>query len=136
MSEGRIGLNERARQRIREEAAKRKLSHRNMAGFLNWGFNKVTQKMTGRTPMTLNEFAALCFAVGIQPSEAVRDRGLEFCAEMTPTELRFLEHLRKLPKPAYEGLLHFLQVTPSSSSSIETRGATRKRTSLGVPRSR
>lgn len=136
MSDGTIGLNERARQRIREEAAKRKLSHRNIAGFLNWGFNKVTQKLTGRTPMTLNEFAALCFAVGMQPSEAVRDRGLEFCAEMTPTELRFLEHLRKLPQPAYEGLLHFLQVTPSAASGVESRGLTKKRSSLGIPRAR
>lgn len=126
MTDGKIGLNERARQRIREEAAKRRLSHRTMAGFLSWGFNKVTQKMTGRTPMTLNEFDALCFAVGLQPTEAVRDRGLEFCAEMTPTELRLIEHYRQLPKHAAEGLLHFLQVTPGS---IETRGVTKRRQS-------
>lgn len=126
MSEGRVGLNERARQAIRDAADKRKLSHRTLAGFLNWGFNKVTQKMTGRTPMTLNEFAALCFAVGIQPTEAVRDRGLEFCAEMTPTELRVLEHYRKLPKQAAEGLLQFLQVN-AFTSDIEGRGITKKR---------
>jgi len=30
----------------------------------------------------------------------VRDRGVEFCAEMTPEELRLLEDIRQLPKEA------------------------------------
>lgn len=128
MKEGTSGLNERVRQRLREEAGKRKLSHRTLAAFLNWGQPKVTQKLTGRTPMTLNEFAALCFAVGLQPTEAVRDRGLEFSAEMTPTELRVLELFRQLPKAASEGLLTFLQISPARSE-IESRGLTKKRRS-------
>lgn len=135
MKDGQRGLNDRVRQRIREEAAKRKLSHRTLAGFLGWGDPKVTQKLTGRTPMTLNELDALCFAVGIAPTEAVRDRGLEFVAEMTPTELRLLELIRKLPKPAYDGLLHFLQVD-QRETQVEGRGLTPKRSLYGKPRAK
>lgn len=125
-------MNDRVRERLREAAEKRDLSHRDLAGFLNWSHPKVSQKLTGRTAMTLDEFEALCFAVGLQPTEAVRDRGLEFVAEMTPTELRLLELVRQLPKHAHDGLLHFLQVTPQID--IEKRGATRRREIFGKPR--
>lgn len=127
-----MGLNARVVARLREEADKRNLSYNDLAGFLQWSHSKVTKKMTQRTMIDLDELEALCFAVGIQPTEAVRDRGLEFVAEMTPTELRLLELIRKLPKPAYDGLLHFLQVTPSVGA--EQRGATPKRASGGKPR--
>lgn len=122
LREGQTGLNDRARQRIREEAERRKLSHRNMAGFLGWGFNKVMQKLTGRTPMTLNEYAAMCFAVGLQPTEGVRDRGLEFLAEMTPKELRLLELARALSPTEFDGLLHLLSRT--AHVQLEKRRAT------------
>lgn len=129
-----MGMNDRVRARLREEAESRRLSYRDLAGFLQWSHSKVTKKLTGRTMIDLDEFEALCFAVGIPATEAVRDRGLEFVAEMTPTELRVLEHYRKLPKHAAEGLLHFLQV--DANSSVERRGVTPKRSNEGKARVR
>jgi transcriptional regulator with XRE-family HTH domain len=87
-------LNDRVRQRLKDEKIARKLSERDIAGLIQWTQSKVAQKFSGRTPITLDELDALCFALSILPSEAVRDRGLEFSAEMTPTELRVLENFR------------------------------------------
>lgn len=129
-----MALNERVRQRLREEKSHRKLSERDIAGFVEWSQSKVAYKFSGRTPITLDELESLCFALGIQPTEAVRDRGLEFVADLTPTELRLLELIRHLPKPAYDGLLHFMQVNPKIGS--ERRGATAKRDRFGKPRPR
>ena len=103
-------LNERARERIRVEKAARKLSERELADLLQWSQSKVAQKLSGRTPMTLDELDALCFAVGIAPSEAVRDHGLEFCSEMTPTELRTLQQLRRLPSITRDAIMHLVDV--------------------------
>ena len=127
-----MGLNERVRARLRDEKARRKLSERDIAGFVQWSQSKVAYKFSGRTPITLDELETLCFALSLQPTEAVRDRGMEFVADLTPTELRMLELIRQLPRPAYDGLLQFLQVGPTSD--IEPRGATPKRSGYGKPR--
>lgn len=119
-------MNDRVRDRLKEEAQKRKLSQRDLAGFLQWTLSKVSKKLNGYTMIDLNELEALCFAVGITPTEAVRDRGLEFCAEMTPTELRVLEQIRKLSKPTFDAYLQVLQVQPKTSD-VEPRGATRRK---------
>jgi transcriptional regulator with XRE-family HTH domain len=114
-------LNDRVRERLREEKARVDVSNRDLAGFTGWSQAKVWQKLLGETELTLDELETLCFALGLTPTEAVRDRGLEFCAEMTPTELRILEILRRLPRPAFDGLMQFLHVQPRD---LEKRGAT------------
>jgi transcriptional regulator with XRE-family HTH domain len=127
-----MSLNDRVRERLREIKAEKDVSHRDLAGFTGWSQAKVGQKLLGETEITLDELETLCFALGIQPTEAVRDRGLEFCAEMTPTELRLLELIRRLPRAAYDGLLHFMQVNPKAGA--EPRGATKKRDGYGPTR--
>lgn len=101
-------LNTRVRNRLRDEKAKLKLSETDIAGQLQWSQPRVAQKLTGRTPITLNELESLCFAMGISPSECVRDRGLEFMAEMTPTELRALEQLRRMSTNDRDAFFHLL----------------------------
>jgi transcriptional regulator with XRE-family HTH domain len=125
-------LNDRTRRRIRDAMAAHKLSQQEVADMLKWTQSRVAQKLTGRTPITLDELEALAFAVGIQPTEAVRDRGLEFCAEMTPTELRTLEILRELPpqiREHFQGMLSF-----HSKSRIESRGITKSK--VNIPKGR
>ena len=99
-------LNDRVRERLKDEKALKKFSERDMAAWLQWSQPKVAQKLGGRTDITLNELEALCSVLGIPPSEAVRDRGLEFCAELTPTELRHLETLRNMAPADREAFLH------------------------------
>jgi transcriptional regulator with XRE-family HTH domain len=131
-------LNERARQRLREEKDRLKLGERDIAAFTGWSRAKVNQKLAGTTDITLNDLQALCEAMRLPPSEAVRDRGLEFCAEMTPTELRILELLRHLPKPAFDAVLTLLTAPRAlgTATLVEPRGLTKKRAILGKPRPR
>jgi transcriptional regulator with XRE-family HTH domain len=131
-------LSERVRELLRTEARSRGLSHRDIAGVLGgtaagWSPSRVTKNLTGRVEMGVDELEALCFALSISITEVVRDRGLEFCAEMTPTELRVLERLRQVPKPVMEAILTILDVR-ASSSQIEPRGATPRRKILGKAR--
>lgn len=116
-----VPLNDRVRQRLKEEKTRRHLSERDLAGLLNWSQSRIAQKFGGRTPITLDELEALCFALSIQPTEAVRDRGVEFCAELAPTELRFLEVLRSLDATTRDGLYALLHIR---SGSVEKRGIT------------
>lgn len=116
-------LNERVRLRLKAEKSRRHLSERDIGQLLNWSQSKVAQKFNGRTPITLEELEGLAFVLSIAPTELVRDQGLEFCAEMTPTELRILERIRQLPPDALQGLLGLLHVYPNTR--IETRGATK-----------
>lgn len=126
-----VTLGERVRLLLREEKARKKLSEREMADLIQWTQSRVAQKLSGRTPITLDELESLCFALGLSPTEAVRDRGLEFCAEMTPSELRLLERLRQLPRPALDGIMAILQIAPAS---VERRGVTAPKKILGTPR--
>lgn len=107
-------LNDRVRRRLRDEMTDRNLSQQDVADLLKWTQSRVAQKLTGRTPITLDELEALAFAVGLSLPELVRDHGLEFCAEMTPTELRMFQLLRKLPINVRDSVFTLLRV-PSSS---------------------
>lgn len=103
-------LNDRVRDTLRAEKARRRLSERDIANLIQWSQSRVAQKLSGRTPITLNELEGLCFALGISATEAVRDRGLEFVAEMTPTELRLLERIRQLTPDQRAAILQILGV--------------------------
>lgn len=124
-------LADRARQRIRDEMAKRHLSQQDVADLIKWTQSRVAQKITGRTPITLDELEALAFAVALAPVEIIRDRGMEFFAEMAPYELRVLEKLRELPKHVREAYLEVLSVKAS-----EEKHAAPKKPLFGKPRAR
>lgn len=124
-------LNDRVRERLRTEKDRLKLTERDIAGMINWGQSKVAQKLGGRTPITMNELESLCFAMSLAPTEAVRDPGLEFVTEMTPTELRMFERIRKMTADQRAALLVVLNVAPV----LEPRRALPKKAVQG-PRKR
>ena len=121
---------ERARERIREEMTLKRLSQREVSDLLGgvsngWSQSRIAKLLTASVEMGLDDAAALAFAVGISLTEVVRDRGMEFYAEMTPTELRILERIRQLPKPIFEALLTLIDVR--SHTKLEARGATKSK---------
>lgn len=130
-------LPDRVIERLKDEKAAKDFSERDLAGMLQWSQSKVAQKLSGRTPITLEELEALCVTLGLAPTEAVRDRGVEFCAELTPLELRMIERLRRLPAHQKEALMTIattmLQI---HASDLEPRGATKRKPFGHIPRGR
>jgi transcriptional regulator with XRE-family HTH domain len=92
-------LTQRFLTRVREEMARLELSQRDIAAFSGLSESKISKIMHGVLELGIEDAAKLCAAVSLSITEAVRDRGMEFCAEMTPTELRLLELWRKMSQP-------------------------------------
>lgn len=89
--------------------AAKNLNQADVAGRLEWTQSRVSKLLNGKVDLSVDILAALCFAVDVSLVEVVRDHGLEFCAEMTPSELRILERLRQLPPQVFEALMTLLQ---------------------------
>lgn len=118
----------RARRRLREEMERLHLNQTDVAGRLQWGQSRVSKLLNGRMDLAVDDLDALCFALGLRLTEAVRDHGLEFCAEMTPSELRFLQAFRTFTPEQQEVLRTILDVRIRSRS--EARGATKPKPSI------
>lgn len=87
----------RALLRVREEMTERKISQRDLAETMRCSQGRIAKILNGGVNLRVDDLDTLARAVGISLTEAVRDRGMEFQAEMTPTELRVLERLRRRP---------------------------------------
>jgi transcriptional regulator with XRE-family HTH domain len=116
---------DKARMRIREEMARKHLSQRDVAGILDWSQSRVSKNLNAKIELGLDDLEALCFAVGIRLTEAVRDHGLEFCAEMTPTELRVIEKIRSFTPQKLEAALYMFDMR--TATRHEERGATKRK---------
>lgn len=95
---------ERVRLRLQEELRAKDISQRTLADRLSditeetWTQSKVGKVLNGHVELKVDDVDAITKVLGLFISEAVRDRGLEFYAEMTPTELRILERIRRRPE--------------------------------------
>lgn len=103
-------LSEQVRLRIREEMTRKKMSQRDVAGILDWSQSRVAHLLTGRVEMSVDDLAGFGFALSLQATELVRDRGLEFVAEMTPSELRIFERLRQATPEDRAAIVQLLRV--------------------------
>jgi transcriptional regulator with XRE-family HTH domain len=101
-------LSEQVRLRLREEMDKQKVSQRDLAGLLGWSQSRVAHLLTGRVEMSIDDLAEMAFGLSMSVVEAIRDRGLEFMAEMTPTELGALNALRALPQADRDAIIQIL----------------------------
>jgi transcriptional regulator with XRE-family HTH domain len=86
------------------------MSQRDLAGILGWSQSRVAHLLTGRVEITVDDLAEMAFALGLSVLETVRDRGMEFCAEMTPSEMRVLDAVRALPQTDRDAFTHLLGV--------------------------
>jgi len=108
----------RVRERLREELRARDITQRELADALSkqtddyWTQSKVGKVLTGHVELKVDDADAIAKVAGIFLTEAVRDRGLEFYAEMTPTELRILERLRQRPQ-VLQGVMMILDMVPT-----------------------
>lgn len=92
---------DRVRKRLRDEIEARGISQRAIADKLTgltgeiWTQSKVGKVLTGYVELKIDDADHIANASGITLTEAVRDRGLEFYAELTPSEMRVIELLRR-----------------------------------------
>jgi transcriptional regulator with XRE-family HTH domain len=91
--------------------ARQRLSQRDVAGILKWSQSRVAHCLTGRVELTVDDLERLAFAVSVSPLELVRDQGLEFVADLTPSELRFLHALRAKPQNERDAFFTIAQVS-------------------------
>jgi transcriptional regulator with XRE-family HTH domain len=98
-------LAERAVLRIREEMTERKISQRTLADRLGCSQGRVAKLLNGGVMLRLEDVGVLAAAVGITVVEALRDRGVEFYAELSPSEVRLLDRLRRRPQALQGALL-------------------------------
>lgn len=103
-------LSEQIRGALRDAMAQKQMSQRDVAGILGWSQSRVSHILNGRVEMSVDDLAEFAFGLSLSVTELVRDRGLEFCAELTPTELRFLERWRQLPQPIRDAVMQLLAV--------------------------
>lgn len=93
----------RALRRIRNELDERGISQRDLAEKLTgstreeWSQSRIGKVLTGYVELKVDDAAAIATAIGLSLTEVVRDQGLEFYAEMTPTEVRIIDRIRRWP---------------------------------------
>jgi transcriptional regulator with XRE-family HTH domain len=103
-------LSQRVRLRLREEMKRKNMSQRDVAGLLDWSQSRVAHMLTGRVEIGVDDLAGFAFALGVSVTELVRDQGMEFCADMTPTELRIHDTIRALSVEQRAALLTLLNI--------------------------
>lgn len=111
-----IGMStaDRVRKRLRDEIEQRDVSQRELADLLTaatgevWTQSRIGKVLTGYVELKLEDVDYIAQAVGMSLTEAVRDRGLEFYAELTPSEMRVIELLRRRGPLFLAGLLTIL----------------------------
>lgn len=116
---------DRVRVRLLEQMRKQKVSQRDLSGLLGgtragWSHGRVAKILTGRTDLKVDDLAAICFVLDFSIVEALRDRGLEFMAEMTPSELDVLTLMRE--RNAVDSILYLM-----GGKRAEKRGVTKSR---------
>lgn len=107
--------------------ALKEMSQRDVAGILTWSQSRVAHLLTGHVEMSIDDLAEFSQAVGLAPTEVVRDRGMEFCAEMSPTEMRFLERMRQLTQTQRDGLMHLLNIATTTQAQERRAAPTKKK---------
>ncbi len=115
--------------RIREEMTERKITQRDLAEVLRCSQGRIAKILNGGVNLRFNDLATLAAAVKISLVETVRDRGLEFYAELTPTEVRLFERIRQRPE-ILEGVKHLLGLETAAPKAQPARS---KRNKVGRP---
>jgi transcriptional regulator with XRE-family HTH domain len=103
-------LAQRAIQRIRDEMERLELTQRDLAERLNCSQGRVAKILNGRVELRVDDLERLAQFVALPVTEVIRDRGLEFYAELAPTEVRMIERLRQRPH-LMQGVLMLLEIS-------------------------
>jgi transcriptional regulator with XRE-family HTH domain len=119
---------ERVRQRVIALMEDLDLSQRQLAERVGrtqpWVAKVVRGPKRGGQDVRLEDLDDLAMALGVTAVEMVRDPGLEFVADLTPSEMRILEQLRRIPQTGFDAvrtLLSLQRIEPKKLSSAAER---------------
>lgn len=138
---GRPSPSERVRLRFKEEMAARGITQDDIAARVTrssgevWSQGDVSKRLTGRVQLTVDDAALIAEALGMHLSEAVRDRGLEFAAELTPMQMRIVEVIQRDPL-ALQTVAMVLRLPGAGLVPAEALTEVRQKRRRGRPRSR
>jgi len=103
-------LSERVLARIRDEMREQGISQPDLAAMLKCSQSRISKILTAAAKLKVDTLSDLCLVLSLPVTEVVRDRGMEFVAEMTPTELRVFQQYRKLTPDMQETFAKLLSV--------------------------
>lgn len=109
-------LSDRARTRLIEVRKQRNIGQQELADMIThqtgelWTQSRVGKLLSGAVELRLDDADAMAHALGLPMTEVIRDRGMEFYADLTPTQLRIVEYCRQSPELAQHVLAVFSHV--------------------------
>ena len=112
---------ERAVRRIREEMDARKITQRELAKRMQCSQSRITKLLNGDVDLRVNDAADLATAVGLALVEAIRDRGLEFYAELSPLEVRALNAYRNRRPDEQQAMLILLGIGAPATAAPQRK---------------
>jgi transcriptional regulator with XRE-family HTH domain len=110
-----MSLSRRVCHRLREVMDEQGMSQRDLSRMLGCSQGRVAKLLSGATELRLDDLETICVALDIRPVEAVRDLGLEFFAELTPTQVRLFHRLGQLDAPHMSAILLIAGLTPPAA---------------------
>lgn len=81
--------------RIREEMHERKVTQRDLAEAFDCSQGRIAKILNGGVNLRVSDVELLAKVVKLDLVEVMRDRGAEFVADLTPTELKMLTAYRR-----------------------------------------
>ena len=121
---------ERVRQMVIALMDERKFSQRDFAERMGrsqpWVAKVIRGPRKGGQDVRLEDLDDLALALGVTSVELVRDHGLEFVAELTPSEMRVLQQFRKLPAPLQQTVRDMLTIPHALGETEEIRRGPKK----------
>lgn len=127
-----VSAAERVRQKVIALMDERGYSQREMARRLErsqpWVAKVIRGPLKAGQDVRLEDLDDVALALGVTAVELVRDHGLEFVANLTPSEMRMLQQIRKLPAHVIEAVRVLIDAPNRRMTAQSDTGSRRKPT--------
>jgi transcriptional regulator with XRE-family HTH domain len=127
-----VNATDRALARIQQAMKEHRISQRALAERLDCSQGRVAKILKGRIRLTVDDLETIAALVQLPLVETIRNRGVEFFAELTPSELKMLEAVRESP-PLQRALSDLLDASRIAARLSDKRQLKRMSTSGKTP---
>ncbi len=127
-----VKASDRARDRLKDEVARQGVSQRDLAKRLqkrdpsdDWTQGRVAKILNGKVKLTVDAAELFAEELGVPVAELFRERGREWSADLSPSELALVERYRSLPSTAQSAATVLLSSAFTSEVIQKRKGATK-----------